>query len=141
HSRLPDGRPLIEIHALEAGGEVLALFGCLIDSYRCSSMFNTYTFGQNARQSPGLILLGHMINECGARGVHSFDIGVGRAHYKSFFCREPEPLFDTFLPLTVPGRLAAAALAAAFSVKRSVKQNRLLWGAVQLLRRARAVGD
>jgi CelD/BcsL family acetyltransferase involved in cellulose biosynthesis len=138
HCRLANGRPLIEIHALEAAGEVLALFGTLIDDYRCSSMFNTYTLGENARQSPGLILLGYMINECSARGVHSFDIGVGRAHYKSFFCREPEPLFDTFVGLTAQGRIAAKAYAAAFTGKRAIKESRALWGAVQLWRRARA---
>jgi CelD/BcsL family acetyltransferase involved in cellulose biosynthesis len=140
HCKLLNGRPLIEIHALEVTDEVLALFGTIIDDYRCSSMFNTYTLGENARHSPGLILLGHMINECGARGVHSFDIGVGRAHYKSFFCREPELLFDTFLALTPRGRLAAAAFAAAFSAKRAIKQNRALWAAVQILRRVRALG-
>jgi CelD/BcsL family acetyltransferase involved in cellulose biosynthesis len=138
HCKLANGRPLIEIHALEGAGEVLALFGTLTDSYRCSSMFNTYTFGENARQSPGLILLGYMINACGARGVRSFDIGVGRAHYKSFFCREPEPLFDTFLGLTARGRIAASGYAAAFSGKRMIKRSRLLWGAVQLLRQARS---
>jgi CelD/BcsL family acetyltransferase involved in cellulose biosynthesis len=140
HCRLADGRPLIEIHALEFADEVLALFGTLIDDYRCSSMFNTYTIGEHARHSPGLILLEHMINECGARGVRSFDIGVGRAHYKSFFCREPEPLFDTFLALTWRGRIAAAAFAAAFSAKRAIKHNRASWAAVQLLRRVRALG-
>ena len=108
HSKLPNGRPLIEIHALEADGELLALFGSLVDGYRSSSMFNTYTFGENARYSPGLILIGHIINDCGARGIQSFDIGVGRAHYKSFFCREPEPLFDTFIGLTARGRIAAS---------------------------------
>jgi len=141
HCKLANGRPLIEIHALEVADEVLALFGTIIDHYRCSSMFNTYTLGNNARYSPGLILLGHMVNECAKRGVHSFDIGVGRAHYKSFFCREPEPLFDTFLGLTQRGRLAAAAFAAAFSAKRAIKQDRILWGAVQILRHARALGQ
>src|SRR5215472_1582736 len=102
-ARLPDGRPLIEIHALEGGGEVLALFGATVDDYRFSSMFNTYTLGENARHSPGLVLLMHMVAACAERGLRSFDIGVGRAHYKSFFCREPDPLFDTFLPLTGVG--------------------------------------
>jgi CelD/BcsL family acetyltransferase involved in cellulose biosynthesis len=140
HRRLPGGRRLIEIHALEGGGEVLALFGTTVDDYRFSSMFNTYTLGENARHSPGLVLLMHMIAECAARGLRSFDIGVGRAHYKSFFCREPEPLFDTFLPLTLRGRLGAAAFGAAFAAKRVIKQNRTLWGAVQALRRVRARG-
>ena len=140
HCKLADGRPLIEIHALEGGGEVLALFGATVDDYRFSSMFNTYTLGEHARHSPGLVLLMHMVTECAGRGVRSFDIGVGRAHYKSFFCREPEPLFDTFLPRTPRGRLAALAFGLAFATKRVIKQNRTLWAAVQALRRVRARG-
>ena len=141
HCRLANGRPLIEIHALELASEVLALFGTITDGYRCSSMFNTYTLGPNGRYSPGLLLLGHIIDECHARGVRSFDIGVRRAHYKSFFCPQPEPLFDTFLALTPRGQLAAPIFAAAFSAKRLIKQNRVLWGGVQIFRRLRAHED
>ena len=94
-------------------------------------MFNTYTLGENARHSPGLVLLMHMVAECADRGLRSFDIGVGRAHYKSSFCQEPEPLFDTFLPLTLRGRLAAGAFSTAFAAKRMIKQNPALWSAVQ----------
>lgn len=138
--KLPNGQRLIEIHALEGGGDVLALFGATVDDYRFSSMFNTYTLGDSARHSPGLVLLMHMVADCAARGLRSFDIGVGRAHYKSFFCREPEPLFDTFLPLTGRGRPVAAAFGAAFAIKRVIKQNQALWSAVRALRRARARG-
>jgi CelD/BcsL family acetyltransferase involved in cellulose biosynthesis len=140
HRNLANGRPLIEIHALEGGGEVLALFGTIVDDYRFSSMFNTYTLSDNSRHSPGLILLTYMVNEAAARGVSSFDIGVGQARYKSFFCREPEPLFDTFLPLSSRGRLAAAAFGATFAAKRVIKQNPTLWSAVQAVRRVRARG-
>src|SRR5262245_23905830 len=138
HCTLPNDRPLVEIHALEGDGEILALFGGTVDDYRFSSMFNTYTLGDHARHSPGLILLAHMINECAARGVASFDIGVGRAGYKSLFCREAEPLFDSLLPFTWRGRLAAPGFAAAFAGKRVIKQNATLWAAVQTLRRVRA---
>jgi CelD/BcsL family acetyltransferase involved in cellulose biosynthesis len=96
--------------------------------------------GENARHSPGLVLLMHMVGACADRGLRSFDIGVGRAHYKSFFCREPEPLFDTFLPLTGMGRLAALAFGGAFAGKRVIKQNAALWSAVRTLRRVRARG-
>src|SRR5437879_3474651 len=88
-----------------------------------SSMFNSYTLGDSSRHSPGLILLMHMVMECARRGLRSFDIGVGRAHYKSFFCKEPEPLFDTFLPLTPRGRLAAVGVRATFAAKRGIKTN------------------
>jgi CelD/BcsL family acetyltransferase involved in cellulose biosynthesis len=138
HLRLPDGRPLIELHALEGGGEVLALYGAVVDPYRFSAMFNTYTLSQHARHSPGLILLQHMIGACAQRGARSFDIGVGRALYKSFFCKEAEPLFDTFLALTPRGRLAAPAFRTAFAAKRMIKSKPALWAAVQYLRRARA---
>src|SRR5262249_24398977 len=110
----------------------------VVNAYRFSSMFNTYTRGELARHSPGLILLTHMLTQCASRGLSSFDIGVGRAHYKSFFCREPEPLVDTFLPFTPRGRLAGAAFATAFAAKRAIKQNRTLWAGVLALRRVRA---
>lgn len=138
HVKLQNGRPLIEIHALEGDGEVLALYGAVVDPYRFSAMFNTYTLSQHARHSPGLILLQHMIGTCAERGARSFDIGVGRAHYKSFFCKEPEPLFDTFLALTPRGRLAAPAFRAAFAAKRMIKTKPALWAAVQFTRRFRA---
>jgi CelD/BcsL family acetyltransferase involved in cellulose biosynthesis len=138
HCKLANGRPLIEIHALEINGEVLALFGVTADDYRFSSMFSTYTLSEHGRHSPGLILLAHMVDECAARGIASLDIGVGQARYKSFFCREPEPLFDSFLPFTLRGRLAAAGFAAGFAAKRAIKRNAPLWAAVKTLRRARA---
>jgi CelD/BcsL family acetyltransferase involved in cellulose biosynthesis len=138
HIRLADGRPLIEVHALECDAEVLALYGAVVDAYRFSAMFNTYTLSRHARHSPGLILLRHMIGACAERGARSFDIGVGRAHYKSFFCKEPEPLFDTFLSLTSRGRLAAPAFRATFVAKRMIKTKPALWAAVQFMRRFRA---
>ncbi len=138
HLRLASGRPLIELHALEGDGEVLAVFGAIVDPYRFSAMFNTYTLSEHARHSPGLILLRHMIGACAERKVTSFDIGVGRADYKSFFCKEGEPLFDTFVALSARGRLAAPAFRAVFTAKRVIKGQPALWAAVQFWRRFRA---
>jgi CelD/BcsL family acetyltransferase involved in cellulose biosynthesis len=138
HVRLPGGRQLIEIHALEGDGEVLAVYGAIADDHRLSAMFNTYTLSQNARHSPGLILARHMLAACVERGLRGFDLGVGRAHYKSFFCRESEPLFDTFLPLTARGAIAAPLFRVTFAAKRMVKAKPALRGAVQHLRRWRA---
>jgi CelD/BcsL family acetyltransferase involved in cellulose biosynthesis len=101
-------------------------------------MFNTYTLSDQARHSPGLILLRHMIGACAERGTASFDIGVGRARYKSFFCKEPEPMFDTFIALTPRGRLALPAFRAAFAAKRTIKSKPALWAGVQSWRRLRA---
>lgn len=138
HLKLANGRPLIELHALEGGGEVLAVYGAIVDRYRFSAMFNTYTLSAQARHSPGLILLRHMVGACAERGTVSFDIGVGRADYKSFFCKEPEPLFDTFFALTPRGRLVLPAFRTAFAAKRTIKSKPALWAAVQSWRRLRA---
>lgn len=137
HCKLANDRPLIEIHALEGRGEVLALVGTLSDDYRLSSMFNTCTLGENAKFSPGPILLARIVNESAARGVRSFDLGIGRARYKSFFCHQAEPLFDSFLPFTPRGQLAAAASASAFAAKRVIKHSPALWSVVQTVRRLR----
>jgi CelD/BcsL family acetyltransferase involved in cellulose biosynthesis len=137
HFRFADGTPLIEIHALEGDGEVLALYGAITDGYRFSGMFNTYTLSDHSRHSPGLVLLQHMLAACVERGTQSFDLGVGRAHYKSLFCKEPEPLFDSFLPLTARGHLAAPFFCSAFAAKGVIKGRPALWRAVQFLRRIR----
>jgi CelD/BcsL family acetyltransferase involved in cellulose biosynthesis len=136
HCKLANGRPLIEIHALEEmNGEVLALFGTLSDDYRLSSLFNTYTRGIKAIYSPGLILLARIVNESAARGIRSFDLGVGRARYKSLFCHQAEPLFDSFLPFTPLGHVAAVACASAFAAKRMIKHSSGSRSVVQVLRR------
>jgi CelD/BcsL family acetyltransferase involved in cellulose biosynthesis len=134
HHGLADGKPLIEIHALEGAGELLALFAAINDGRRSSGMFNTYTMSDNAKQSPGLVLLVDLISDLADRGVGSFDLGVGEASYKTFFCKEPEPLFDNFVPLTPLGKLAALTASAGGRVKRQIKQSTLLWSVVQTLR-------
>jgi CelD/BcsL family acetyltransferase involved in cellulose biosynthesis len=134
HQGLLAGKPLIEIHALECDGELLALFAGVNDGKRFSGMFNTYTTSDNARQSPGLILLIHMITHLADQGLQSFDLGIGEAHYKTFFCKQREPLFDSFLPLTPLGRLAAISGRLGYSMKRHVKHSRVLWGLVRAMR-------
>lgn len=134
HQGLAAGNPLIEIHTIEGGGELLALFGGVNDGRRSSGMFNTYTLSDNARQSPGLVLLINVIADLADRGVQSFDLGVGEAKYKTFFCKESEPLFDSFLPLTPLGKLAAVAASTGGHVKRKIKQSNALSTLVRTLR-------
>ena len=139
HRGLANGRPLIEIHVLEADGQMLAIFAGTSGGGRFTTMFNTYTLSQHARQSPGVILLQHMISDLADRGFKSFDLGIGEAEYKAVFCKQPELLFDTLLPLTSLGGLAAFVLTTASSLKRMVKQNPTFWTGVQTFRR-RAFG-
>lgn len=135
HDGLAAGHPVIELHALEGGGEVIAVFGVAKDAHRMSCMFNSYTLGEAGRWSPGLVLLMHMIARCAEQRLAKFDLGVGQASYKSFFCREVEKSFDSFIPFTPLGRLAAVCLQSTRQIKRRIKSNPYLWDATQALRR------
>lgn len=124
---LADGRPVIELHALEGGGEMLALFSGIHDGHRFTLMFASHTASEHSRQSPGLILLQHVIADCADRGFESFDIGPGEARYKTVFCKEFEPIFDNILPLSARGRAIAIPLQTLFRLKSAIKRSPTLW--------------
>jgi len=135
-AKLPDGNRAIEVHALECDSEVISIFACVADGERFSTMFNTYTISENARYSPGLILLRYMIDHFAERGYSSVDFGVGSDEYKLTFCKDNEPLIDAYIPLTARGKLAAIGLSSLTHAKRLVKQNPALMHMAQLLRNA-----
>ena len=135
-AKLPNGDRAIELHALECDGELISVFSCVADGERFSTMFNTYTISDNARYSPGLILLRYMIDHFGDRGYRSVDFGVGSDEYKLTFCKEDEPLVDAFIPLTARGKFAALGMSSLTHAKRLVKHNPALMHMAQLLRNA-----
>ena len=135
HEGLDTGKPVIELHALEGGGEVLAVFGGVNDGRRLSCMFNSYTSSENGRWSPGLILLTHLVTYCGDTHIDKFDLGAGHAFYKTIFCKDTEGAFDTILGFSPRGRLTAASLATVRDLKRRFKSNPALWNALKSARR------
>jgi CelD/BcsL family acetyltransferase involved in cellulose biosynthesis len=135
-AKIPGGGRAIELHALECDDELISIFATVADGDRFSTMFNTYTISENARYSPGLILLRNMIDHFGERGYTAYDFGVGSEEYKMTFCKEDEPLVDSFIPLTARGRFAALGLSSLTHAKRLVKQNPVLMQMAQLLRSA-----
>jgi CelD/BcsL family acetyltransferase involved in cellulose biosynthesis len=134
HQGLGEGRPVIELFALEGGGEVIAVFGGVNDGRRMSCMFNSYTLGEASRWSPGLILLTNLISYCADNKITYFDLGVGYSFYKTLFCKEYENVFDTIIGTTMTGRATAIALRLARSAKRELKANPALWGRFMSLR-------
>jgi CelD/BcsL family acetyltransferase involved in cellulose biosynthesis len=135
-AKLPNGERAIEIHALECDAELISIFACVADGERFSTMFNTYTISENARYSPGLILLRYMIDHFGELGYSSLDFGVGSDEYKMTFCKDDEPLADAFIPLTARGKFAALGMSSLTHAKRLVKHNPALMHMAQLLRNA-----
>lgn len=130
-----DGR-VIDIHALECDAEVIAIFAGVADGQRFSMMFNTYTMSEHARYSPGLILMRYIIDRYAERGYRSLDLGIGTDEYKRMFCKDDEEIFDSFVPLTSRGRLAAMAMSSVSRGKRLVKQNQMLFDMARRLRQA-----
>ena len=135
HEGLEAGKPVIELHALEGDGEMLALFSGIHDNQRFTSMFNSHTGSDNARHSPGLILLQHLVADCADRGFSSFDIGPGEARYKSSFCKDLEPIFDSVLPLSARAHAAAIPLRLMFRLKSAIKHSPALWAIASFVRR------
>lgn len=134
-ARRAEGR-IIDIHALECDSEVIAIFAGVADGQRFSMMFNTYTMSEHARYSPGLILMRHIIDRHGDRGYRSLDLGIGSDEYKRMFCKDDEAIFDSFVPLTSRGKLAAMAMSSLSHGKRLVKQNQMLFDLARKLRQA-----
>lgn len=135
-AKLANGSRAIELHALECDSEVISIFACVADGERFSTMFNTYTISENARYSPGLILLRYMIDHFADQGYSSVDFGVGSDEYKRTFCKDNEPLIDAYIPLTARGKLAALGMSSLTHAKRLVKQNPALMQMAQILRNA-----
>jgi CelD/BcsL family acetyltransferase involved in cellulose biosynthesis len=135
HDGLAAGRPVIELHALEAQGDALAIIGGVHDRTRFSVMFNSITTSPFARKSPGIILTWHVIANCGARGLMSFDLGAGRADFKTHFCTGTELRFDCYVPCSLRGHALATAFRASNVVKRPLKTNETLMNAIATIRR------
>ena len=135
-ARLEGGGHAIDIHALECDDEVIAMFAGVADGDRFSMMFNTYTMSDNSRYSPGLILMRNIVDHYAERGYRALDLGIGSDEYKRLFCKDDEPIFDSFIPLSLRGQLAASAMSGVNRAKHLVKHNQALFQIAQKLRSA-----
>jgi CelD/BcsL family acetyltransferase involved in cellulose biosynthesis len=134
----PDGQPLIELYSLSVGDIVVATMGGTVGGGRFCGMFNSIIKDRYAAESPGEQLLAHLVRRCCERGLTTFDLGIGQATYKTLFCPDAEPLFDSHLPLTARGRILAIGFGIAARGKRAVKSSTGLWSLTRALRRLRA---
>ena len=119
---LARGGHAIDIHALECDEEVIAIFAGVADGNRFSMMFNTYTMSGNSRYSPGLILMRNIIDHYAGQNYRALDLGIGSDDYKRLFCKGDEPIFDSFIPLSLRVNVAADAMSGLNSAKHLVKR-------------------
>ncbi len=132
------GEPSIELYSLSVDDIIVATMGGIVGDGRFCAMFNSIAQGRFAIESPGEQLIVNLVRGCCERGLDTFDLGLGEAHYKNLFCGDPEPLFDSYLPLSAGGRLLARVFAVAAAIKRTIKQHTVLWSMLCALRRLRA---
>ena len=135
---LANGNSLIELYALSVDDIIVATLGGIVGGGRFCAMFNSIIQGRFAIESPGEQLLLKLVRNCCERGFVTFDLGIGDARYKNLICGDAEPLFDSYLPLSVSGRFLAFAFAAGAMTKRAIKQHDTLWALVRTMRRLRA---
>lgn len=133
---LAGGNRVIDIHALECDEEVIAIFAGVADGHRFSMMFNTYTMSANSKYSPGLILMRDIIDHYAGQAYRALDLGIGSDDYKRMFCKDDEPIFDSFIALSARGKLAAGVMSGLNRTKRLVKHNPALLEMAQKLRNA-----
>jgi CelD/BcsL family acetyltransferase involved in cellulose biosynthesis len=130
--------PPIELYSLSVNNIIVATMGGTVGGGRFCAMFNSIAQGHYAIESPGEQLILNLVKHCCERGLTTFDLGIGEAQYKTLFCSDTEPLFDSYLPLTTSGHMLAIAFAAIASLKRAIKQRPMLWAIVRTGRRLRA---
>jgi CelD/BcsL family acetyltransferase involved in cellulose biosynthesis len=136
---LETGTPAITMFACMLNERIIATYGAAINGTRFCGMFTSFDDAPDLyRWSPGDLLLMHIVEQMCVAGLTTFDLGVGDAPYKHVYCDEREALFDTVLPLTAKGKVAAMLEAAAIKAKRWVKQTPWMMAMVQRLRRLKA---
>ncbi len=135
-AKIPGGGRAITIHALECDQETIAIFAGVDGGDRFSMMFNTYTLSENAKHSPGVVLVRDIVDHYAVEKYVAFDLGIGSDDYKQQFCKDGEPIFDSFIALTARGKFAALGMSSLTHAKRIVKQNPALTQMAQRLRAA-----
>jgi CelD/BcsL family acetyltransferase involved in cellulose biosynthesis len=130
--------PIVELFALSVDDTIVATIGGIVGGGRFCAMFISIEQERFAAESPGEQVLANLVRHCCERGLDTIDLGVGEAKYKTLFCRDSEPLFDSYWPLTPVGRPLAFVLRLTAALKRAVKQQPVLWSAIGALRRQRA---
>ena len=115
---------VLELHALNHGERIIAVFGALAGANRLCGLFIAHDGDPEiARSSPGELMVHAIVADAIARGLAEFDLGVGEARYKDESCELVEPLFDSAFAVSLRGWLAARAFLAARRAKRFVKQS------------------
>jgi len=127
--------PSLVIYGLEVDGKIRATFAGGGHQGRLSGCFTSIAMDELTHTSPGELLLYMVIEDCTKRGFSSFDLGRGEERYKSSWCNEVVPMFESFIPASKKAVILIAFDRIRVTFKRFVKRNPKLW---QFAKRVRA---
>ncbi|MDI3471663.1 MAG: hypothetical protein OJF62_003726 [Pseudolabrys sp.] len=125
---------IAHVSSLDAGDEPVAVNLGLIFRSRYYYVLSSYTGGPLAKFGPGAIHLHELMRYAIARRMTAFDFTIGDERYKRDWCDGVQPLYDHVSTTTLQGALVAAGLRAMRRVKRTIKQNKMLWAFYTALR-------
>lgn len=127
--------PAYVVQALEIGGIVRAVTGSSICGDCVVCEFSGFIEDESLNTSPGDFLFFENIAWSCDNGFAVFDFSVGDEYYKRQWCDIETVQYDTLLPLTAKGRIAATGLEIFAAAKRKLKSSPRLWAAAKTLRR------
>lgn len=121
--------PPLEIHALHAGERIVATFVCAVSQTRAAGTSISFDSDEFAQCAPGEVMIAMLLEHFCARGIKTFDLGVGDAEYKRRWCHDKEPLFDSVIASNLRGRILTAPSATlSLKIKAVLKHSPRLLG-------------
>ncbi|SEQ25192.1 Acetyltransferase involved in cellulose biosynthesis, CelD/BcsL family [Devosia sp. YR412] len=127
-------RPALCVHALLAGDEIVATSWGATAGNHYSQYINSTSAGPAARYSLSGILVAELMDQLLEAGIETFDMGLGDFDYKVEWT-DPQPVFDSLIPLTLKGHIAAGITKQRGALKRLIKQTPAFWNAAKATRR------
>lgn len=129
--------PVLQLFALQAGGQTVAVFGGGVQGRHLSGYFTSIDDVAEVPSSPGEMLLYLLAEHCAGKELEFIDLGNGDERYKRSWCNERIDMVDVILPLTAWGQPFCAATRLSYTLKRVIRQNPFLWSLVCRARMAR----
>ncbi|MCD7059038.1 GNAT family N-acetyltransferase [Pelagibacterium xiamenense] len=120
------GTPVLRYHALYAGETVVATSIGVYSGKHYSQYINSTTDGQAAKYTLMGVTLSLLVDELRAEGITTFDMGLGDFEYKTEWTSR-YTVYDSVVPVSLCGQMAAPMLRAARQAKRTIKQTPALW--------------
>ena len=132
----PSTRSLVHVSRLEAGPIWVAVNLGLADRECYYHVLTSYDEGEVSRFGPGATHLRELMCRAIAQGFRRFDFTIGDERYKSEWADTTLSLYDHVASVTARGWPLATLARTRRQLKRSIKQNPVLWDAFSRMRAA-----